>query len=168
MSKELEDLKELHELAYGNDKTSWKIDEITYSSNIKKALLKLDFLEDAIDLPTNCFSNFKNRNGDEVTVMRKERYEEYEKKEKENQNYKQIEENIGCPFKVIEHLINMIEFFFEKDGKMYIIDDYDIKNNTINFKSGTRLPDYKFCHIDNEVPFTLYGKMFWLKEDKSE
>lgn len=166
--KELEDLKELHELAYGNDKTSWKIDEITYSSNIKKALLKLDFLEDAIDLPTNCFSNFKNRNGDEVTVMRKERYEEYEKKEKENQNYKQIEENIGCPFKVIEHLINMIEFFFEKDGKMYIIDDYDIKNNTINFKSGTRLPDYKFCRIDNEVPFTMYGKMFWLKEDKSE
>ena len=166
--KELEDLKDLHELAYGNDKTSWKIDEIVQSSNIKKALLKLDFLEDAIDLPTNCFSTFKNRNGDEVTVMRKERYEEYEKQEKENREYKQIEENIGCPFNVIEHLINMKQFYFEKNGKKYIIEDYVITNNVIKFDSGTRLPGYEVCSLDCEVPFTMYGKMFWLKEDKSD
>jgi len=39
-SEALEDLKELHELAYGNDKTSWKIDEIRMSSHIKQALIK--------------------------------------------------------------------------------------------------------------------------------
>ena len=49
---------------------------------IKQALLKLDFLEDAMDLPTNCFSIFKNRNDDEVVVMRKEKYEEYEEQKK--------------------------------------------------------------------------------------
>ncbi len=51
-------------------------------NTVKQALLKLDFLEDAMDLPTNCFSSFKNRNGDEVTIMRRERYEEYQEQEK--------------------------------------------------------------------------------------
>lgn len=49
---------------------------------IEQALLKLDFLEDAMDLPTNCFSTFKNRNNDEVNIMRREKYEEYEEQEK--------------------------------------------------------------------------------------
>lgn len=39
-SEALEDLKELHELAYGNEETSWKIDEIRMSSHIKQALIK--------------------------------------------------------------------------------------------------------------------------------
>ena len=39
-SEALEELKELHELAYGNEKTSWKIDDIRMSSHIKQALLK--------------------------------------------------------------------------------------------------------------------------------
>ena len=56
--------------------------------DVKQAIQKLDFYEDAMDLTTNCFSIFKNRNGDEITVMRKERYEEYEKQEKENAKYK--------------------------------------------------------------------------------
>lgn len=42
---------------------------------------KLDFLEDVMDLPTNCFSTIKNRNDDKVTIMRTERYEEYCAKE---------------------------------------------------------------------------------------
>ena len=39
-SEALEELKELHELAYGNEETSWKIDEIRMSSHIKQALIK--------------------------------------------------------------------------------------------------------------------------------
>jgi len=53
-------------------------------SDIEKAQKqesKLKFLEDAMDLPTNCFSTFENRNGDEITIMRRERYEEYCTKE---------------------------------------------------------------------------------------
>lgn len=48
---------------------------------VEQALLKLDFLEDAMDLPIDCFSIFKNRNNDEVTIMRKEIYEEYQENE---------------------------------------------------------------------------------------
>lgn len=44
-SEAMEDLKELHELAYGNDETSWKIDEIRMSSHIKNALLKAQEME---------------------------------------------------------------------------------------------------------------------------
>lgn len=44
-SEALEQLKELHELAYGNDKTSWKIDEIRMSSYIKNYILKAQKVE---------------------------------------------------------------------------------------------------------------------------
>jgi hypothetical protein len=49
-SEALEDLKELHELAYGNDETSWKIDEIRMSSHIKATLLKAEKLEKAWEI----------------------------------------------------------------------------------------------------------------------
>jgi hypothetical protein len=143
------------------------------NTKANEAIRCLSFLKDEAINDIACFKNsattktlyqlyFANFDNIEQALQKAQ------KQEKENAEYKNIEENIGCPFKVIEHLINMIQFFFEKDGKMYMIDDYDIKNNTINFKSGTRLPDYKFCRMNYEVPFTLYGKMFWLKEDKSE
>lgn len=48
-SEALEQLKELHELAYGNDKTSWKIDEIRMSSYIKNYILKSQEQEKALD-----------------------------------------------------------------------------------------------------------------------
>ena len=64
-------------------------------NTLKQALLKLDFLEDAMDLPTNCFSTFKNRNGDEVTIMRRERYEEYQEQEKVLEIIKEKEVNLG-------------------------------------------------------------------------
>ncbi len=42
---------------------------------------RLDFLEEAMDLDTNCTSQFKNKSGDEIVVMRKERYNDYEAQE---------------------------------------------------------------------------------------
>jgi len=60
-SEALEELKELHELAYGNEKTSWKIDDIRMSSHIKQALLKaqeqdkvLEILKPNLRLVGNC------------------------------------------------------------------------------------------------------------------
>lgn len=64
-------------------------------NTLKQALLKLDFLEDAMDLSTNCFSTFKNRNGDEVTIMRRERYEEYQEQEKVLKILFEKEVNLG-------------------------------------------------------------------------
>jgi len=49
-SEALKDLKELHELAYGNDKTSWKIDEIRMSSHIKQALIKAQEQEKVLSI----------------------------------------------------------------------------------------------------------------------
>ena len=49
-SEALEELKELHELAYGNEKTSWKIDEIRMSSHIKQALLKAQEQEKVLEI----------------------------------------------------------------------------------------------------------------------
>lgn len=46
----LEELKELHELAYGNEETSWKIDEIRMSSHIKQALIKSQKQEKALEI----------------------------------------------------------------------------------------------------------------------
>ena len=45
--------------------------------DVKQAMQKLDFYEEACDLSTSCFSTFKNRCGDKVTVMRKETYDKY-------------------------------------------------------------------------------------------
>ena len=49
-SEALEDLKELHELAYGSKETSWKIDEIRMSSHIKQALLKSQEQEKVLEI----------------------------------------------------------------------------------------------------------------------
>lgn len=82
-SEALECLKEIHffinRSRIDGDKYEQKLQEL---NTIKQALLKLDFLEDAMDLPTTCFSSFKNRNNDEITVMRKEVYEKYQEQEK--------------------------------------------------------------------------------------
>ena len=42
---------------------------------------RLDFLKEAMDLDTNCTSQFKNKSGDEIVIMRKERYNDYEAQE---------------------------------------------------------------------------------------
>lgn len=49
-SEALKELKELHELAYGNEETSWKIDEIRMSSHIKQALLKAQEQEKVLEI----------------------------------------------------------------------------------------------------------------------
>lgn len=49
-SEALKELKELHELAYGNEETSWKIDEIRMSSHIKQALLKAQEQEKVLEV----------------------------------------------------------------------------------------------------------------------
>lgn len=81
-SQALEWLEKSKNMMILNNSDFIAFDCLKVYSVCKQALLKLDFLEDAMDLPTNCFSTFKNRNGDEVTIMRRERYEEYCAKEK--------------------------------------------------------------------------------------
>lgn len=81
--EEIKTLKGFNQVECDNDENVNKSLDI-----IKQALLKaqeqekkLNFLEDVMDLPTNCFSTIKNRNDDKVTIMRTERYEEYCAKE---------------------------------------------------------------------------------------
>jgi len=45
--------------------------------DVEQAVRKLDFYEGACDLSKSCFSTFKNRCGDKVTVMKKEMYDKY-------------------------------------------------------------------------------------------
>lgn len=74
---------------------------------------------------------------------------------------KAIEKAIGCPLKVLKHLINGLDFFYEDKRGMHLIRFYNIETNTINFED---IYDYSII----QLVFTDYGKSFWLKEDKSE
>lgn len=54
----MKDLKELHELAYGSDKTSWKIDDIRMSLHIKQALLKAQEQEKVLGIIKELISKY--------------------------------------------------------------------------------------------------------------
>jgi len=66
----------------GNVEKQVLIDEnIALKKTLQEQSQRLDFLEDSIDLPINTTSQFKNKNGDEIVIMRKERYADYEAQE---------------------------------------------------------------------------------------
>ena len=83
--------------------------------------------------------------------------------------YKQLEEQLGCPFYVIKHLINGLDFFYEDEYGIHLISSYNIENNTINFDDDWQDHDIEVGDFGGiELVFTEYKKSFWLREDKSE
>lgn len=134
MNKELEALDRLS--AFCDIGRYWNSDDYVVDVNtVKQALLKLDFLEDAIDLPTNCFSTFKNRNGDEVTIMRKERYEEYQEQEK-----------------VLNIIKNIIKFG-------------DDLNAILNFNTYEEYNEWSWDYDLSKEEFELIGRMVGVKNE---
>ena len=80
-----------------------------------------------------------------------------------------LEEQLGCPFYVIKHLINGLDFFYEDEYGIHLISSYNIENNTINFDDDWQDHDIEVGDFGGvELVFTEYKKSFWLKKDKSE
>jgi len=73
----MSELEQIIEYITADKKVKYKATILFDCDIIKDELQRLDFLDEAMDLPTNCHSIFKNRNDDEVAIMRKEEYDKY-------------------------------------------------------------------------------------------
>lgn len=75
-----------------------------------------------------------------------------------------LEEEIGCPLKVVFKLAKQNELFYQFDKELQ-----HHKNIKVDIKNGI----VWYCkqvggHYACQQPLSNYGKTFWLKEDKSE
>jgi hypothetical protein len=79
-------------------------------------------------------------------------------------SYKQLEEQLGCPFEVVFKLINQNELYYQL---------YDELQHWTSVKVDLRKKVVWYCkqrggHYACSQPLSYYGKTFWLREDKSE
>ena len=152
---EIEDLIEKHKI-----ENVEKLEEVL---NFYEELSKYKAIENADSSKVlEClFRIGHNHRMDYISGKHKEDYntiEQYilksQEQEKENNKYKKLEEEIGCPLDVFVKLHNIANIY-DKDGKQHKIkkvqgDVVIVDSETIYFS----LSEYKKC--------------FWLKEDRSE
>ena len=91
-----------------------------------------------------------------------------QEQEKENAEYKQLEEELGCLLKVIRQLFKQDFIYFKYPANVQVMKVKVIKR--LSYGSN---PDWYFTCIYDNLDFIYislkdYKKTWWLKEDKSE
>lgn len=100
--------------------------------DVRQAVQRLDLLENACDVSTDCFSTFKNQSGNKVTVMRKETYDKYCK-------YKE-------GMKILREKrvdLSYLRTCFEDNQSVYRYNEY-IRNKTMDYDGEKELTEEEF------------------------